>query len=160
MAGRLRRSNASPGTRLSTKSRRGCRAISEEHGPESILPYSYAGTIGQLGYGSMDRRFFHRLGASQLDRTICSSAGGAALNSIYGTRLGTAPQDFAHAGLIIAWARQHPRQQHSSVAFHRGGSPQRSAPCGDRPVQDAHCRTCGRLAAPSGPVPMGFSRSR
>ena len=78
--------------------------IAAEFGPESILPYSYAGTIGQLGYGSMDRRFFHRLGASQLDRTICSSAGSAALKSIYGTRLGTAPQDFALAGLIIVWA--------------------------------------------------------
>ena len=78
-------------------------AVSDAHGPESILPYSYAGTTGQLGYGSMDRRFFHRLGASQLDRTICASAGTAALNSIYGTRLGTTPQDFAHAGLIIAW---------------------------------------------------------
>ncbi len=78
-------------------------AISDEHGPESILPYSYAGTIGQLGYGSMDRRFFHRLGASQLDRTICASAGVAALNSVYGTRLGTAPEDFARAGLVIVW---------------------------------------------------------
>ena len=78
-------------------------AIAREHGPESILPYSYAGTIGQLGYGSMDRRFFHRLGASQLDRTICASAGGAALSSVYGVKLGTAPQDFAHAGLILAW---------------------------------------------------------
>jgi anaerobic selenocysteine-containing dehydrogenase len=74
-----------------------------EFGPESVLPYSYAGTIGQLGYGSMDRRFFHRLGASQLDRTICASAGGAALLSVYGMKLGTVPQDFAHAGLIIAW---------------------------------------------------------
>ncbi len=77
--------------------------VAEQHGPESILPYSYAGTIGQLGYGSMDRRFFHRLGASQLDRTICASAGGAALLSVYGMKLGTPPQDFAHAGLIIAW---------------------------------------------------------
>lgn len=77
--------------------------ISDEHGPESILPYSYAGTIGQLGYGSMDRRFFYRLGASQLDRTICASAGIAAMNGIYGTRLGTVPEDFAHAGLVIAW---------------------------------------------------------
>ena len=74
-----------------------------EFGPESVLPYSYAGTIGQLGYGSMDRRFFHRLGASQLDRTICASAGGEALKQVYGVRLGTTPQDFAHAGLIIAW---------------------------------------------------------
>ena len=79
------------------------KSIAAEFGPESILPYSYAGTIGQLGYGSMDRRFFYRLGASQLDRTICSTAGGAALTSVYGVKLGTAPQDFAHAGLIIAW---------------------------------------------------------
>ncbi len=78
-------------------------AISDTHGPESILPYSYAGTIGQLGFGSVDRRFFHRLGASQLDRTICSTAGGEALRSVYGVKLGTAPQHFAHAGLVIAW---------------------------------------------------------
>ena len=77
--------------------------IAAEFGPESILPYSYAGTIGQLGYGSMDRRFFHRLGASQLDRTICSTAGGEALVSVYGIKLGTAPEDFARAGLIIVW---------------------------------------------------------
>src|SRR5579883_1546155 len=77
--------------------------VSDEHGPESILPYSYAGTIGVLGYGSMDRRFFYRLGASQLDRTICSTAGGEALSSVYGIRLGTAPEDFAHAGLILVW---------------------------------------------------------
>jgi len=79
-------------------------AIAQEHGPESILPYSYAGTIGQLGYGSMDRRFFHRLGASQLDRTICSETGGQALLSVYGRKLGTDTEAFAQAKLIIAWA--------------------------------------------------------
>jgi anaerobic selenocysteine-containing dehydrogenase len=78
-------------------------SIAAEFGPESVLPYSYAGTIGQLGYGSMDRRFFHRLGASQLDRTICSEAGGVAFKSVYGVKLGTRPEDFAHAGLVIAW---------------------------------------------------------
>jgi molybdopterin guanine dinucleotide-containing S/N-oxide reductase-like protein len=77
--------------------------ISDTHGPESILPYSYGGTIAQLGYGSMDRRFFHRLGASQLDRTICASAGGAALTSVYGVKLGVDTEDFRHAQLIIAW---------------------------------------------------------
>jgi len=77
--------------------------IAAEFGPESVLPYSYAGTIGQLGYGSMDRRFFHRLGASQLDRTICSTAGEAAMASVYGAKLGPAPQDFARAGLIVVW---------------------------------------------------------
>jgi molybdopterin guanine dinucleotide-containing S/N-oxide reductase-like protein len=75
----------------------------EEFGPESILPYSYAGTIGQLGNASMDRRFFHRLGASQLDRTICSEAGGEAWKLVYGKKLGTPTEDFRLAKLILAW---------------------------------------------------------
>jgi len=78
-------------------------AIADRYGPESILPYSYAGTIGVLGYGSMDRRFFHRLGASQLDRTICSEAGGQAWNLVYGKKLGTPPEDFRLTKLIVAW---------------------------------------------------------
>jgi anaerobic selenocysteine-containing dehydrogenase len=78
--------------------------VAEEHGPESILPYSYAGTMGVLGYGSMDRRFFHRLGASRLDRTICATAGGDAMLSVYGKKLGTDPEHFRHARYIIAWA--------------------------------------------------------
>ena len=78
-------------------------SIAAQHGPESILPYSYAGTMGLLGYASMDRRFFHRLGASQLDRTICAEAGGQAWNLVYGRKLGTANPDFAHAKLILAW---------------------------------------------------------
>jgi molybdopterin guanine dinucleotide-containing S/N-oxide reductase-like protein len=77
--------------------------ISDRYGSESILPYSYAGTIGVLGYGSMDRRFFHRLGASQLDRTICSEAGGQAWVSVYGKKLGMPTEDFRLAKLILAW---------------------------------------------------------
>jgi anaerobic selenocysteine-containing dehydrogenase len=79
------------------------RALAEEFGPEAILPYSYAGTIGALGYGSMDRRFFHRLGASQLDRTICSEAGGEAWKLVYGKKLGTPPEDYCLAKLVLAW---------------------------------------------------------
>ncbi len=79
------------------------REISDRYGPESILPYSYAGTIGVLGYGSMDRRFFHRLGGSQLDRTICAEAGGQAWNLVYGKKLGTPTEDFRLAKLIVAW---------------------------------------------------------
>ena len=48
-------------------------------GSEAILPYSYAGTMGMLNGSGMDRRFFHRLGASRLDRTICSAAGAAGM---------------------------------------------------------------------------------
>ncbi len=79
-------------------------AISAEFGSEAILPYSFGGTLGALNGASMDRRFFHRLGASQLDRTICSSAGEAGLESVYGIKLGTEPEQFRHAKYIIAWA--------------------------------------------------------
>jgi anaerobic selenocysteine-containing dehydrogenase len=80
------------------------RAISAEFGSEAILPYSYGGTLGALNGGSMDRRFFHRLGASQLDRTICSAAGEAGLKSVLGVKLGTEPEQFRHSKYIIAWA--------------------------------------------------------
>ena len=79
------------------------RAIAAAFGPESILPYSYAGTMGMLQGNGMDRRFFHRMGASRLDRTICSSAGGAGLVEALGVRYGTEPEQFAQSKLIIAW---------------------------------------------------------
>ena len=77
--------------------------ISTQDGPEAILPYSYAGTMGLLNGAGMDRRFFHRLGASRLDRTICSAAGGEALLRSQGIKMGTEPEQFAHSKLIIAW---------------------------------------------------------
>jgi anaerobic selenocysteine-containing dehydrogenase len=80
------------------------RAISAEFGSEAILPYSYGGTLGALNGASMDRRFFHRLGASQLDRTICSAAGEAGLKSVLGVKLGTEPEQFRYSKYIIAWA--------------------------------------------------------
>src|SRR5438045_2006874 len=55
------------------------KGVVDEFGPEAILPYSYAGTMGYLNFGGMSSRFFHRLGASRLDRTICSTAGMAGL---------------------------------------------------------------------------------
>jgi molybdopterin guanine dinucleotide-containing S/N-oxide reductase-like protein len=79
------------------------REIAQEFGPEAILPYSYGGTLGQLNNASMDHRFFHRLGASQLDRTICATAGGEALLSVYGKKMGTEPEQFRQSKLIIAW---------------------------------------------------------
>ncbi|MGA2335114.1 MAG: molybdopterin-dependent oxidoreductase [Terriglobales bacterium] len=79
------------------------RRIIAEYGPESILPYSYGGTLGALNGASMDRRFFHRLGASQLERSICSTAGEVGLKSVIGIKLGTEPEQFAHSRYIIAW---------------------------------------------------------
>lgn len=71
--------------------------------PQSILPYSYAGTMGLLQGEGMDRRFFHRIGASLLDRTICATAGAEALNLTYGTRMGTDPETVGAAKLILLW---------------------------------------------------------
>jgi anaerobic selenocysteine-containing dehydrogenase len=74
-----------------------------EHGPQAILPYSYAGTMGKLMYGSLDRRFFHRLGASLLDRTICASAGGAGCEVTLGMRALTDPEAAVHCRYIVNW---------------------------------------------------------
>ncbi len=80
------------------------KAISLAFGSEAILPYSFGGTLGALNGASMDRRFFYRLGASQLERAICSSAGEAGLQSVLGKKLGTEPEQFRHSRYIIAWA--------------------------------------------------------
>jgi len=72
-------------------------------GPQAILPYSYAGTMGLLQFGSMDRRFFHKLGASLLDRTICSSAGKAGYAATIGASIGTDLEQFENARLILIW---------------------------------------------------------
>ncbi|MEY4748186.1 MAG: hypothetical protein RIQ60_400 [Pseudomonadota bacterium] len=71
--------------------------------PQAIVPYSYAGTMGQIQGESIAARFFHHLGASRLDRTICASAGGAGLLATYGGKLGMHVQHFAQARLIIIW---------------------------------------------------------
>jgi anaerobic selenocysteine-containing dehydrogenase len=70
---------------------------------QAILPYSYAGTMGLLQGESMAARFFHRLGASRLDRTICASAGAEGLMATYGGKVGMHLEDYAHAKLILIW---------------------------------------------------------
>ena len=73
-------------------------------GPQAILPYSYYGTMGKLQASSLDRRFFHRLGASILDRTICASAGGAGYEYTMGRgRLGADPMAVPDCKLILNW---------------------------------------------------------
>ncbi len=71
--------------------------------PQRIVPYSYAGTMGMVQGEAMAGRFFHRLGASFLDRTICATAGGEALNATLGTRDGTDIEQFQNARLIVFW---------------------------------------------------------
>jgi anaerobic selenocysteine-containing dehydrogenase len=71
--------------------------------PQAILPYSYCGTMGYVQSSSMDRRFFHRLGASLLDRTICSTAGGVGYKATIGASIGTDMEQFQNAKLILIW---------------------------------------------------------
>src|SRR3990167_6490430 len=71
--------------------------------PEAIVPYSYAGTMGQVQSESMAGRFFNRLGASLLDRTICSAAGGEGLTQTLGGKVGMRVEFFAEAKLILIW---------------------------------------------------------
>ncbi|MEX1028449.1 MAG: molybdopterin oxidoreductase family protein [Paenibacillaceae bacterium] len=72
-------------------------------GAESILPYSFYGNMGRIGAEGMDRRFFHRLGASQLLYTICEAAGTEGYRYTMGGSYGTSPEDTANAKLIIMW---------------------------------------------------------
>jgi anaerobic selenocysteine-containing dehydrogenase len=71
--------------------------------PEAILPYSYAGTMGLVQGEGMAARFWHKLGASRLDRTICSTAGGEALAATYGGKVGMHVEHFADSRLIVVW---------------------------------------------------------
>ncbi|OOE14353.1 molybdopterin-containing oxidoreductase family protein [Fictibacillus arsenicus] len=71
--------------------------------PESILPYSFYGNMGNLSAEGMDRRFFNRLGASQLDRSICNSAGAEGYKYTMGGSYGTDPEETIHTKLFIFW---------------------------------------------------------
>lgn len=71
--------------------------------PQAILPYSYCGTMGLVQGESMAARFFHRLGASLLDRTICASAGAEALTQTLGGKVGMKVEFFAESRLIVIW---------------------------------------------------------
>ncbi|WP_137890838.1 molybdopterin oxidoreductase family protein [Ramlibacter sp. 2FC] len=71
--------------------------------PQAILPYSYAGTMGLVQGEGMAARFFHKLGASHLDRTICAAAGGEGLVQTLGAKVGMKIEFFAEARLILIW---------------------------------------------------------
>jgi anaerobic selenocysteine-containing dehydrogenase len=71
--------------------------------PQGILPYSYAGTMGLVQGESIAARFFNRLGASRLDRTICASAGGTGLAATYGAKVGMHVEFFGESDLILIW---------------------------------------------------------
>jgi anaerobic selenocysteine-containing dehydrogenase len=76
---------------------------SSADGPQSILPYSYAGTMGYVQGQSLDRRFFHLLGASQLDRTICSTAGSVGMQMTVGANVGADGEGLPESDLVLLW---------------------------------------------------------
>jgi anaerobic selenocysteine-containing dehydrogenase len=88
---------------IDTIARRFAAIAASADGPQAILPYSYAGTMGKLQGSSLDRRFFHRLGASLLDRTICATAGAAGCDITLGTRAVIDPMAVVHSRYIINW---------------------------------------------------------
>jgi anaerobic selenocysteine-containing dehydrogenase len=73
------------------------------HAAQAILPYSYAGTMGLVQSESIAARFFHKLGASLLDRTICASAGAEGLTQTMGGKVGMRVEFFAESKLILIW---------------------------------------------------------
>ena len=88
---------------IDTIARRFADIAASPDGPQAILPYSYGGTMGKLQGSSLDRRFFHRLGASLLDRTICATAGAAGCDMTLGTRAHLDPEAVIHSRYIINW---------------------------------------------------------
>ncbi|MFG2058160.1 molybdopterin-dependent oxidoreductase [Micromonospora sp. NPDC048930] len=81
----------------------GLRASIERDGPEAVLPYYFAGTMGHVQGWTMGPRLFAYLGASRLDTTICTAAARAALGSIYGASVGFEPESIVDARLIVLW---------------------------------------------------------
>jgi anaerobic selenocysteine-containing dehydrogenase len=72
-------------------------------GSQAILPYSYAGTMGIVQGSSIDRRFFHSIGASMLDRTICSMAGTVGMRMTLGANIGADPEGLPESDLVLLW---------------------------------------------------------
>jgi len=74
------------------------------HGPQSVVPFNYAGPHGELAGGSMDRRFFYKLGASLLNRgPLCGAVRGGAYASLFGNAAGMPPAQAVHADLVVVW---------------------------------------------------------
>ena len=138
------------------------REIIATHGAEAILPYSYAGTMGALGYASMDRRFFHYLGASLLDRTICSTTGAEAYRLTMGVGQGTDPEGVPQARLIVCWGANpvstnvhlmpfiHEARRNGAQADGGGPAPQQDRRAGRpaHPHPPRHRRRAGAGDAP------------
>lgn len=102
------------------------KAIIAEHGPAAILPYSYSGTLGLLQLAVCNERFWNRMGASGLERSICGAAAETAVQATLGGRHAPAAQDIIHSKLIIIWGNNPSSTNPHFVPFlrqaQRGGT--------------------------------------
>ncbi|MDM5330228.1 molybdopterin oxidoreductase family protein [Neobacillus sp. CF12] len=119
------------------------KTLIQTEGPESILPYSFYGNMGLLNAEGMDRRFFHRMGASQLERSICNSAGSAGYRYTMGGSYGIDPEDTIHSKLIIFWGINTVSTNMHQVALAQKARKQNGAKI---VVIDVHKNQTGRLA--------------
>ncbi|MBV7504114.1 molybdopterin oxidoreductase family protein [Bacillus sp. sid0103] len=119
------------------------RELIESDGPESILPYSFYGNMGRLNAEGMDRRFFHRLGASRLDQTICSAAGSVGYKYTMGGSIGIDPEDTIHSKLFIFWGINAASTNMHQIALAQKARKQNGAKI---IVIDVHKNQTGRLA--------------
>ena len=119
------------------------KSLIQTDGPESILPYSFYGNMGRLNAEGMDRRFFHRFGASRLERTICNSAGSAGYRYTMGGSFGIDPEDTIHSKLIIFWGINAASTNMHQVVLAQKARKQNGAKI---VVIDVHKNQTGRLA--------------
>ena len=114
-------------------------------GPQAILPYSYAGTMGLIQGSSMDRRFFHRIGASLLDRTICSMAGTVGMRMTVGANIGADPEGIPGERSRAALGNEHAHGESAPVAVRPRGAGARRDDHRDRSDPHAHGRAVRRV---------------
>jgi len=95
------------------------RRVASEHGAEAILPFFYGGSNGLLSQGTMDERFFRRLGASRLARTVCAAPTGAAAEALYGKMPSADFADFESADFILIWGANPARSNIHLVPYLR-----------------------------------------
>ncbi len=81
----------------------GIQATIDRHGPEAVMPYYYAGTLGAVQGWSLGQRLFNHLGSTRIRTTICTGAASAALKATTGRPVGPDPEDFAASRLILLW---------------------------------------------------------
>ena len=114
-------------------------------GGEAVLPYSFAGNMGLIQYAKMDRRFFARLGASRLARTICGDTANAGVVTALGTSTGCLPEDIEHARFIVLWGTSTVVTNLHLWPYNKTRARGRRHSRRHRPDQDAH-GPAGRLA--------------